>query len=528
MARRRTMTEKRDVIRRLQSGQSIRQINKETGMHRTIIRDIRDVAAKNKWLCSGAKLPTEKHIRRCIERAKNKPAEKPHPLDRFNKDIKEYLKKKYTYLVIHQLISAEYPCSEATVRRYCQRKFPHLKHAVMLRETVPGEVMEVDFGYLGLTYDPKTKRNRKTYLFSARLRHSRYAYREVVFNQKQRTFFQCHIHAFEYFGGVPEKVVPDNLKAAVVKASFEDPTINRVYHRLAIHYGFLVSPCLPGKPEHKGGVENDIKYVKNSFWPLFKERERQRGHETPCAEDLQSELDRWSADVAHVRTVKGVGRRPVDMFTEEEQATLKPLPASRWDQVDWAVHTVQETWRIQFDRSFYSVPYHYIGKKVLVYANSSTVEIYLGEQEITRHRRAERDWMYVRNPLHAPPEPELYLYETKERVIEQAEKIGSSVATVVREILGTKGVDGMRPARALLSLAKKYGHNRLRKACKRAMYYDTPEYQTVKRILVQNLDREELEDPIDMQQNYCFTFARSPEFFLPESYLQQEVQSWTN
>jgi transposase len=528
MARRRTMAEKRDVIRRLRTGQSIRQINKETGMHRTILREIRDVSEQKGWLSPGSKLPTEEHIRQCLERAKNKPTEKPHPLDRFYEDIKGYLKNKYTYLVIHQLISEEYPCSEATVRRYCQRKFPHLKHPVMLRETIPGEVMEVDFGYLGLTYDPKTRRKRKTYIFSARLRHSRYAYREVVFNQKQRTFFRCHIHAFEKFMGVPEKVVPDNLKAAVVKASFEDPTINRVYHRLAIHYGFLVSPCLPGKPEHKGGVENDIKYVKKNFWPLFKERERQRGHETPCAEDLQSELDRWSADVAHARTIKGVGRRPVDIFTEEEQSALKPLPASRWDQVDWAVHTVQETWRIQFDRAFYSVPYQYIGKKVLVYANSNTVEIYLGENEITRHRRAEQDWMYVRNPMHAPPEPELYLHETKARVIEQAEKIGNAVGAVVREILGTKGVDGMRPARALLALAKKYGHNRLRKACKRALFYDTPEYQTVKRILVQGLDREDIEEPLDMRQNYCFTFARSPEFFLPESHIPQEVQPWTN
>ena len=218
----------------------------------------------------------------------------------------------------------------------------------------------------------------------------------------------------------------------------------------------------------------------------------------------------------------------MDIFTEEEQAALQPLPDSRWDQIDWAVHTVQETWRIQFDRSFYSVPYQYIGKKVLVYANSSTVEIYLGEQEITRHRRAERDWMYVRNPLHAPPEPELYLQETKERLIEQAEKIGNTVGAVARNIFSTKGVDGMRPARALLSLAKKYGHNRLRKACKRALFYDTPEYQTVKRILVQNLDREELDAPIDMRQNYCFTFARSPEFFLPETHAGQEVQPWTN
>ena len=102
---------------------------------------------------------------------------------------------------------------------------------------------------------PARGSRRRTWVFSGRLRHSRRAYREVVFDQKQETFFACHMHAFEWFGGVPEKVTPDNLKAAVIVASFEDPLVNRAYRELALHYGFLISPCLPRRPEHKGGVE---------------------------------------------------------------------------------------------------------------------------------------------------------------------------------------------------------------------------------------------------------------------------------
>ena len=111
--------------------------------------------------------------------------------------------------------------------------------------------MEVDFGHLGLTWDVNTRSRRRTWVFSGRLRHSRRAYREVVFDQKQETFFACHMHAFEWFGGVAEKVTPDNLKAAVIVASFEDPLVNRAYRQLALHYGFLISPCLPRHPEHK-------------------------------------------------------------------------------------------------------------------------------------------------------------------------------------------------------------------------------------------------------------------------------------
>ena len=95
----------------------------------------------------------------------------------------------------------------------------------------------MDFGQLGLTWDAATRSRKRTWVFSDRLRHSRRAYREVVFDQKQETFVACHMHAFEWFGGVPEKVTPDNLKATVITASFEDPLVNRAYRELALHYG---------------------------------------------------------------------------------------------------------------------------------------------------------------------------------------------------------------------------------------------------------------------------------------------------
>ena len=113
----------------------------------------------------------------------------------------------YCFLVIHKLLQergVEY--SETTVRRYIHRHFPAPVRPVMRRETKPGEVTGVDFGHLGLTWDATTRWRKRTWVFSGRLRHSRRAYREVVFDQKQETFFACHMHAFEWFGGVPEKV----------------------------------------------------------------------------------------------------------------------------------------------------------------------------------------------------------------------------------------------------------------------------------------------------------------------------------
>jgi len=287
MPRRRRMVEKVDVIRRLRMNQSIRAINRETGIHRTIIRELRDIAVQKGWLEKRTPMPSELTLQKSLDYLHKIQDHLAHPLDTWKEEIKRWVDMKYSFIVIHQLVCQYYQCSESTVRRYIHRRFPSEPKAVMVRNSKPGEVMEVDFGYLGITYDPDEKRNRKTHLFSGRFRYSRKAYRERVFDQKEQTFFAAHIHAFEYFGGVPQKVVPDNTKAAVVKASFEDPIVNRAYRNLACHYGFLISPCLPYKARHKGGVENDIKYVKNNFWPLFKEQERQKGREIP------GNLSRW-------------------------------------------------------------------------------------------------------------------------------------------------------------------------------------------------------------------------------------------
>jgi transposase len=342
------MTEKREVIRRLRLGHSIRHINKSTGMHRTLIRRLKDLAQQHLWLESEEPVPDEATIKALLDPpASSSNAE--HPLDPYRSDIAKWLKEEYSYVVIHQLLSPMVPVSESTVRRYCQKHFPQAPRGTHLRDTIPGEIMEVDFGQLGMMYDPMEKRSRRVYVFSARLRHSRMAYRQLVFSQKQEVFFMCHVHAFEFFGGVPERVVPDNLKAAVIKASFTDPVVNRVYHRLAEHYGFVIDPCLPYRPRLKGGVENDIKFIKGNFWPLYREHQRRVGNDIPSWEGAGRALEDWGEQVSR-RVLSGVGRRPTDLFHHEEADCLKSLPDSRWKPVRWASAKVHETWRVQVGR----------------------------------------------------------------------------------------------------------------------------------------------------------------------------------
>ena len=527
MPRRRSMTDYRDVIRRLKMSQSIRCIKRETGIHRQIIRKIKKTADKNGWLNPTSRLPSEEALYNSFEKKKTI---SKHPLDRWKEEIERLaVKEKYSYVVIHKLIQNRYACSEATVRRYIKKHFPKIPKATMLRKTIPGQIMEVDFGYLGITYDPLTDRRRKTYIFSGRLRHSRDTYREIVFNQKQEVFFECHMHAFEYFGGIPEKIVPDNLKAAVIKASFENPLINRVYQNLAEHYGFLISPCLPKKANHKGGVENDIKYVKKNFWPLFKEGQRAKGYVDLNANELKEELVKWNREVARTRKIWGIGRSPEEIFESEEKNALKPLPQTRWDKLEWACNvTVQETWRVRFDNAFYTVPCKYIGEKVEVLANSKSVYIFYNYKQIALHPRTRRRWDVVEKAEHAPPNVAAYMNTTRQSIKRWAFSIGPSVGKVVEAILNHKSVDGLRPARGVIGLKKKYGEARLEAACRRALIYDTPEYMSVKSILVKGLDKLDIDDPVDHTGQKLFTFARTYGYFDPENHINKGDVKWMN
>ena len=520
MPRRRTMTEYRDIIRRLKQSQSIRSIQKETGFHRKIIRKIKSLAEEEGWLTIESELPDEVILKQVLS---NNAQKNEHPLDDYKNEIKEYLDKEYSFVVIHKLIGRKFSCSESTIRRYIHKNFKNVPITTMIRKTIAGEIMEVDFGYLGLTFDPITRRNKKTYIFSGRLRHSRDAYREIVFNQKQNTFFDCHIHAFEYFEGVPEKVVPDNLKAAVIKASFENPLINRVYQKLAEHYGFLISPCLPRKPNHKGGVENDIKYVKKNFWPLFKEDQKSKGYINLDTNELKDALKLWNARTARIRKVHGIGRSPEEMFESEEKAALKPLPMTRWDNLQWSMNIkVQQTWRVQFDNAYYSVPYKYIGEKVNILASSKSVYIFFNYKQIALHSRAEKRWAHMESKDHAPPNVELYMQTTRDSIKRWASNIGPSVCRVVEEILLHKTIDGLRPARAVIGLRKKYGAVRLEAACKRALTYDTAEYFSVKSILVKGLDKLDINEPVDKMGQQLFTFARKYGYFDLEQHEEKE------
>jgi transposase len=210
--------------------------------------------------------------------------------------------------------------------------------AVVRVEVPPGSEAQVDFGYAGLSVDPHSGAMRKTWVFVMVLAFSRHLYAELVFDQRIATWLLCHQHAFAFFGGVPERVVPDNLKAAVVRASFTEPEASRAYRECAEHYGFLIDPNPPRSPHLKGKVEQGgVHYVKRNYLAgrCGPGGPDVLGSPPPTIDVLNVGLRAWCLEVAGRRLHGTTKRQPLERFQAVEQAALRPLPPIPYTPAVW-------------------------------------------------------------------------------------------------------------------------------------------------------------------------------------------------
>jgi transposase len=415
-----------------------------------------------------------------------------HPLDFYKEQLEQWDKEGLTSVVIHRLLKDKCACDVQSIRRYRNKHFPKLVKPVMVRSTIPGEIMDVDFGELGRFLDVDQV-PRRVWLFSLRLRHSRKAFRMIVLDQTAHTFLMGHVYAFEHFNGVPKICVLDNLKAGIIRSTIDNDMVNRSYQELAEHYGFIISPCLPRAPEHKGGIESDVKYSKKNFLSYFLAKQKEAGVGIPKISDLNESLIQWDKEIADVHLIHGVGRSPLAIFKSDEEKVLKPLPKYRWEPTSWSQCIVRKEWRIMVDCAYYSVPFQLIGETVDVCSTHISIRIFHQNKEVTLHERARKKWEYKRKTEHAPPFQEAVLQCSRDGLLALAEDIGTFTYQVAHTILSHPSVDKLRPVRLLLNLANKYSKERLEKACCRAFNCKLFSTSSVKNILENNLDSQPLE-----------------------------------
>lgn len=213
------------------------------------------------------------------------------------------------------------------------------------------------------------------------LGYSRHMFARIVFDQKTETWLRLHVEAFEKLGGVVDTVVPDNLKAAVVRAAFaidDETALNRSYRELARHYNFKIDPAPPRKPKKKGKVESGVKYVK---------RNGLAGREDEDVTVANPALDRWVAEIAGTRKHGTTGRQPLAVFEAEERSALKPSPAVSYELVEWKDALVYPDTHVAFRRRLYSVPWTLLGKTVWIRGTRTSVVVYFDDERVATHDR---------------------------------------------------------------------------------------------------------------------------------------------
>jgi len=236
------------------------------GVSRPTVHKYHELAKREGYLEKESGIPDEETLVKVLGPGP-KPPRIVSSLEPYGEVVEKLWKQGIEKVAIWQRLrdSYGYQGSYSAVRRYLAHLETEPGEAYVRIQTAAGEEMQVDFGAVGQLFDPGSGRIRPAYAFVATLSYSRHQYVELVFDQKVVTWIGLHRRAFEYFGGVPKRVVPDNLKAAVVKALVHDPVLGEAYRQMALYYGFLISPTRPYTPRHKGKVENGVHYVQRNF-----------------------------------------------------------------------------------------------------------------------------------------------------------------------------------------------------------------------------------------------------------------------
>jgi transposase len=395
-----------------------------------------------------------------------------------------------------------YGGSYQAVYRFVRRIKPRQPKATVRVERKPGEEGQADFGYAGQMFDPESGKPRRTWAFVMTLSWSRHQYVEFVFDQKVETWLRLHRNALAFFGSVPERMVIDNLKAAIVKAVWDDPEVQQSYRDCAVHYGFLIAPCRPYTPEHKGKVEQGgVHYVKRNFLG---------GRKPTTITQANKDVLTWCNTTAGLRIHGTTKEKPLVRFQETEQARLKPLPGTPYDMAVWKKVKLNRDCYVQFDNAYYSAPHRLIGQKLWVCGGIQFVRIYTRKHELlATHDRAQRPGERKTHLDHLPPELVPGLIRNRDDCLASAKEVGSATLQVVQSLLGDPVVDRLHTAGRLLNLRHKFGNERLEAACQRALRFDDPSYKTVKRILTQELEDQPLPDVVTAPE--ATLFVRSAE-----------------
>lgn len=375
--------------------------------------------------------------------------------------------------------------------RFCDlyRKWLRCQDVVLRQSHRAGEKLFVDWaGDTIPIYDPHSGAVEQASVFVAVLGASSYTFAKATPSQELPYWIGAHVEAFEFFGGVPEMLVPDNCRTGVQRACRYEPELNPTYQEMAAHYGVAVVPARPYKPRDKAKVESGVLLVERWIVAALRQRKFFR----------LAELNQAIAELLQRLNQRSFRKREgtrASLFAALDQPALRALPAERYQFGTWQTARVNIDYHIEIERHYYSVPYQLTGQAVEVRLSEAIVEIFHRGVRVASHARSRQPHQATTTHEHRPKAHQKHLEWTPSRLVEWARSVGPSTASLFEQILANKPHPemGYRSCLGILRLAKQYSVARVEATAQRALELGACSYQSVKSMLERQLDRLPLE-----------------------------------
>ncbi len=370
---------------------------------------------------------------------------------------------------------------------YCVRRFVRQlekTHALPFRrlECDPGDEAQVDFGTGAPVVSPEGRR-RKTHVLRVVLSHSRKAYSEAVCRQTTDDFLRCLENAFRHFGGVPRRLVLDNLKAAVTKADWFDPELNPKIRSFGAHYGVVFLPTRPYTPRHKGKVERGVDYVQENAL---------KGRCFASLEEQNQFLRDWERTVADTR-VHGTTRRHVgNHFDQVERAALLPLPVDPFPSFREARRIVHRDGHVEVEHAYYSVPPEYLARTVWVRWDARMVRVFNDRMEPVAVHVKREPGRFSTQPGHIAAEKISGVERGAAWQLARVRRLGPNSTRWAEAVVQVRGVEAVRVLIGLLALAQRHPAAAIERACAIASSYGAYHLRTVRILIEKEVMKQEM------------------------------------
>jgi len=503
------MIEIKEILLRITSKSSIRNISDCLGIHRETIKNYISLAKKfgfdaykdskdmltDELICNIKSLANVSKDKYLIPRNE---LLLPH-----KKTIEKYLKSgikgsKIIILLARSGIVVTKPSFYRFLRNSCE-SYNKKNITVRLPETEPGIYCQADFGRLGNIWDKTTSKLRVAWALVITLCYSRHMFIYVTFKQDMTAVIAGFEGAWAYFGGVTQLVIVDNLKVVVDKSDRCDPKINKTFLEYAQYRGFTLDPCNAGHARGKPIIERNVPYVRDNFF---------KGETFLDINDCQERATAWCTNTAGVRIHGTTGCVPIVVFEGAEKDKLIAYPYDRYDIAIWAICKVHPDHHIRFKNSLYSLPTKYIGKSVEVRGDSALVKIYFAGTLIKVHKSVgpgKRSTDFEDYPSELTP----YTLRNPKYQIRQGHTKSEVIGAFIEEMLtGPYPWHRLRSAQKILRLSDKYGAQRMDAALKKAKYYEINDMRRIENILKNNVENIRGEKEIRAKSTVQLRFIR--------------------